>query len=92
VAEAVRLGARFDDWSEHFRFELWQRAFDAAGIDPDAYAYREFPLDAVLPWEHLSPRVDKAFLLAELERARRGELTPDCRTDGCRLCGSICDV
>ena len=92
VAEAVRLGARFDDWSEHFRFERWQRAFEAAGVDPDTYAYREFPLDAVLPWEHLSPRVDKAFLLAELERARRGELTPDCRTDGCRLCGSICDV
>jgi len=92
VAEAVRLGARFDDWSEHFRFERWQRAFDAAGVDPDAYAYRAFPLDAVLPWEHLSPRVDKAFLRAELERAWRGELTPDCRTGGCRFCGSICDV
>ena len=92
VAEAVRLGARFDDWSEHFRFERWLQAFDGVGLDPGAYAHREFPLDAVLPWDHLSPRVDKTFLLAELERARRGELTPDCRRAGCRLCGSVCDV
>lgn len=91
VAEAVRLGARFDDWSEHFSFERWLAAFDATGVDPAAYAYREFAADAVLPWEHLSPRVDKAFLLAELERARAGELTGDCREVGCRLCGPICD-
>jgi radical SAM superfamily enzyme YgiQ (UPF0313 family) len=92
VAEAVRLGARFDDWSEHFSFERWRAAFDATGVDPDSYAYREFAPDAVLPWQHLSPRVDKAFLLAELERARAGELTGDCREVGCRLCGPICDV
>ncbi len=92
VAEAVRLGARFDDWSEHFSFERWREAFDAAGVDPDSYAYREFAPDATLPWEHLSPRVDKTYLLAELERARRGELTGDCREVGCRLCGSVCDV
>jgi radical SAM family uncharacterized protein len=92
VAEAVRLGARFDDWSEHFSFERWRAAFDAVGVDADSYAYREFAADAVLPWEHLSPRVDKAYLLAELERARRGELTGDCRRVGCRLCGSVCDA
>ena len=92
VAEAVRLGARFDDWSEHFSFERWLRAFDAVGLDPDLYAHREFAPEAVLPWDHLSPRIDKAFLLAEFERARRGELTPDCRREGCRLCGSVCDV
>jgi radical SAM family uncharacterized protein len=92
VAEAVRLGAQFDDWSEHFSFERWREAFDAVGVAADSYAYREYAADATLPWEHLSPRVDKAYLLAELERARRGELTDDCRKSGCRLCGSICDA
>jgi radical SAM family uncharacterized protein len=92
VAQAVRLGARFDDWSEHFSFERWRAAFDAVGVDADSYAYREFGADAVLPWEHLSPRIEKAYLLAELERARRGELTGDCRRVGCRLCGSVCDA
>jgi len=90
VAEALRLGARFDDWSEHFSFERWQAAFEAAGVDPDSYAYRDFAPDATLPWEHLSPRVDKGFLLNELERARRSELTGDCRDGECRLCGPIC--
>ncbi|MBN1916329.1 MAG: TIGR03960 family B12-binding radical SAM protein [Verrucomicrobia bacterium] len=92
VAEAVRLGARFDDWSEHFRFERWLQAFSGVDVNPNAYAHRAFALDAMLPWDHLSPRVDKAYLLAELDRARRGEFTPDCRREGCRLCGSVCDV
>jgi len=92
VAEAVRLGARFDDWSEHFSAERWRRAFDAAGVDPDAYAYRAFAPEATLAWEHLSPRVAKAYLLDELERARRGELTGDCREVGCLACGSVCEA
>ncbi len=53
IERAWRLGARFDAWDEHFRFELWQQAFEETGIDPDWYAHRERAFDEVLPWDHI---------------------------------------
>ncbi len=90
LKHAWRLGARFDGWTERFRAELWEQAFRDSGVDPGYYAERERPLDEILPWDHLSARVDKAYLLEELERAFRGEYTPDCRRGDCLACG-VCD-
>lgn len=52
IEHAYHAGARFDSWDECFRPDLWQRAFEATGIDPDWYAHRERSLDEVLPWSH----------------------------------------
>jgi len=41
----------------------------------------------VLPWEHIDAGVDKGFLSEEYQRARRGEITPDCRDGDCAACG-----
>ncbi len=54
VRRAWSKGCRLDDWSEHFRFELWMEAFRECGVDPDYYACRERPSDEVLPWDHIS--------------------------------------
>ncbi len=90
LERAWRLGARFDGWTERFRGDLWEQAFKDEGLDPSFYAGRERPLEEVLPWDHLSPRVEKAYLRAELERALVGEYTPDCRWASCSACGA-CD-
>lgn len=90
LLRAWELGARFDGWSEHFREDLWERAFSDAGLDPSFYALRERPREEILPWDHLSARVDREFLWAEYERALAETHTPDCRWDGCTGCG-VCD-
>ncbi len=53
VEHAYKAGARFDGWDECFKFDIWQRAFDACGVDPDFYAHRERPPLEVFPWHHL---------------------------------------
>ena len=50
------------------------------------------PEDGPLPWDHIHAGVDRAFLLREAERARSGELTPDCGGVRCYGCGAGCLV
>ena len=86
LERAWRLGCRFDGWSDQFRYDLWLRAFEETGIDPDFYAARERPEDEVFPWDHLDCGVTKAYLLSEWRKAQRAECTRDCRK-GCTGCG-----
>jgi radical SAM family uncharacterized protein len=87
VIEAVyRMGAVFEGWSEHFDYALWQRAFEAAGIDPDFYTRRARLPDELLPWDFIDMGVTKAFLLREWQAAQNGQTTPNCR-EACAGCG-----
>jgi len=89
LAEAVRRGCRFDGWRDHFRWDLWQEAFAATGLDPAWYLRQRLPGET-LPWEHLDAGVSKAFLLRERQNALLGKATPDCRHGQCSYCG-LCD-
>ena len=62
IEKAWELGARFDAWSEHFKFDLWQRAFAETGIDPTSYLLPRTP-DLPLPWDYIETGVPKAALL-----------------------------
>jgi radical SAM family uncharacterized protein/radical SAM-linked protein len=86
---AYRLGCRFDGWTEHCRFDLWEKAFAATGIEPRDYLRRRY-LNETLPWDHLGCGVSKAFLQRELAHAVEGRLTPDCSIERCTYCGA-CD-
>jgi radical SAM-linked protein len=86
---AYDLGCRFDGWTEHCRFDLWEQAMAATGIEPGAYLGRRY-LNEALPWDHLSSGVTKAFLQRELAHAVEGRLTPDCSVERCTYCGA-CD-
>ncbi len=88
LLRAWELGCRFDGWEETFRSEIWQRAFDETGINPDFYVSRKRGEDEVFPWDHLFAGVTKEFLLREFRRALAGELTPDCTTGACSICGA----
>jgi radical SAM family uncharacterized protein/radical SAM-linked protein len=83
---AYSLGSRLDGWGEHFRFELWEKAFAQAGMDPSFYL-RERDLEEVLPWDHLESRVNKSFLKEERKKALEAVSTPDCRHASCNGCG-----
>jgi radical SAM-linked protein len=89
LERAVALGCRFDGWRDHFRFELWQQAFDECGVDPQWYL-RERGEDEVLPWSHIDCGFADGFLLDERHRARCCDYTPDCRSGKCSGCG-VCD-
>ena len=77
VERAWRLGCRFDQWGEAARPDLWDEAFAAEGIDPEAYR-RPIPMGAALPWEIIDPGVSRSFLRREHEKAMEGRLTPPC--------------
>src|SRR6185369_5718071 len=86
---AYELGCRFDGWTEHCRFDLWEQALAAHAIEPAAYLRRRY-LNEALPWDHLGCGVTKAFLQRELAHAVEGRLTPDCSIERCTYCGA-CD-
>ena len=87
IRRAWEMGARFDAWNDHFRYDLWMAAFAEAGLDPTWYAQRDIPLDEHLPWEHLDGGVTAAFLQKEWERSREEATIPDCHWDACYDCG-----
>lgn len=86
LERAFRLGCKFDGWTEHFRKELWEKAFEDTGMDIDFYAYRERSYDEVLPWDVIDPLISRDFLIRENEKAKAASTTPDCRL-GCAGCG-----
>ena len=90
LVAAYRQGCKFDGWSDHFRYDLWEAAFDEEGVDPGFYTTRTRDVCEPLPWDHIQTQVTKAFLNDEWERAVRGALTGDCRVDDCNQCG-VCD-
>ncbi len=84
---AWELGCTFDGWSDIFDYYKWMQAFEDTGIDPAFYANRERTYDEILPWDHISVGVTKAFLMQEREKALREEVTPNCRQK-CSHCGA----
>lgn len=87
LENAQQLGCRFDGWSECFRYDLWQQAFEQAGLDAGWYAYRKYSYEDILPWDHIEAAVHKRYLIREHKRAMSGEATLDCRGGKCPGCG-----
>lgn len=86
VERAYELGARFDGWSEHFKWDIWKRAFEDCNLDMEYY-YGAIELDRKLPWEFIDSGVSKRYLLRQRELAYEGVTTKNCR-EGCNGCGA----
>lgn len=84
--EAFRAGCKFDGWTEHFRPEAWETAFERSGIDKDFYTTRKREFDEILAWDIIDSGISKRFLINEAQKAVKEEITPDCR-NGCTGCG-----
>ncbi len=86
IREAYRLGCLYDSWGDLFDNEKWMQAFKNTGTDIAFYNQRERSLDEIFPWDFIDIGVTKSFLKKEWERAMKGEVTPNCRTQ-CSGCG-----
>jgi radical SAM family uncharacterized protein/radical SAM-linked protein len=83
---AWKSGVKFDGWSEHFRYDLWMRAFETEGLPKESWL-RSYDLDEVLPWDVLDISVNKRFLRVELVKALKEMRTEDCKWGHCYACG-----
>ena len=87
LLKVYEKGGIFDAWTEFFDNNRWVEAFAECGIDTDFYTMRERPLDEIFPWDFIDDGVSKKFLIREWERARKEEVTPNCRMQ-CQGCGA----
>lgn len=94
ILQAWRDGARFDGWSEHFSFDRWTAAAQAAladkAVDVDWYTIRERQKSEVLPWDHLDSGLDSDWLWEDWQDALDDVGVEDCRWTPCFDCG-VCD-
>lgn len=95
IEAAYRHGAVFDSWSDFFRYDHWQAAYEETGVDPAFYTTRPRSEDEIFPWDFIDIGVSKEFLLREWRKAvGDGTVTPNCREQcsGCGAAGFGCGV
>lgn len=73
---AWKLGAKFDEWSEKFRFDLWQKAFESTNLSPQFFCYRERKENEIFPWDHLQGGPEKRALWNDYQTALRQSAEP----------------
>ena len=83
-----RKGGTFQEWSEHFNYDLWLEAMAANGCDVDWYAHRHRSEDEVLAWDHLSAGLHKDFLWQDWRDSLNELGLEDCRWTPCYDCGA----
>jgi radical SAM family uncharacterized protein len=88
IEQVWRRGGTFQEWSEHFRLELWLEAMADHGLDIDWYVYRHRTEAEVLPWDHISAGLHKDFLWQDWQDALAEVGLPDCRWTPCYDCGA----
>ncbi|CAN5252021.1 TIGR03960 family B12-binding radical SAM protein [soil metagenome] len=88
IEEVWRRGGVFQEWSEHFRLDLWTDAMAAHGLSMDWYVHRHRSEDEVLPWDHLSAGLHKDFLWQDWRDALNEVGLEDCRWTPCYDCGA----
>jgi radical SAM family uncharacterized protein len=86
ILEVWKRGGRFDAWSEHFSWERWNEALDAAGV-PKARHLRDKDLKETLPWDVVDAFIRKPFLVVEWKKALKEMHTDDCKWGHCYACG-----
>ena len=86
LLEVWRRGGRFDGWSEHFSWERWNEALEAAGI-PKQRHLRAKDLKETLPWDIVDAFIRKPFLVVEWKKALAEGETEDCKWGHCYACG-----
>jgi radical SAM family uncharacterized protein len=86
ILEVWKRGGRFDAWSEHFSWERWNEALEAAGV-PKSRHLREKDLKETLPWDVVDAFIRKPFLVVEWKKALKEMHTDDCKWGHCYSCG-----
>ncbi len=69
VERAFKKGARFDNWSEYFNFDVWENAFNESGLNMDFYTSRKMSKEEILYWDFIDTGIKKDFLIKENSKA-----------------------
>jgi radical SAM family uncharacterized protein len=88
IEQVWRRGGVFQEWTEHFRLDLWLEALADHGLSVEELAYRHRDEDEPLPWDHLSAGLHKEFLWQDWRDALAEVGLPDCRWTPCYDCGA----
>ena len=88
IEDVWRAGGTFQEWSEHFNYELWLDAMERHGLSIEDYAYRHRSGTEALPWDHLSAGLHKDFLWQDWQDALAESGLEDCRWTPCYDCGA----
>jgi radical SAM family uncharacterized protein len=88
IEQVWRQGGTFQEWSEHFRLDLWTSAMADHGLDIEWYVYRHRTEGEILPWDHISAGLHKDFLWQDWQDALAEVGLPDCRWTPCYDCGA----
>ena len=87
IRRVYEKGSFYDAWSEYYDNERWLETIEECGLSADFYACRERETDEILPWDFIDCGITKAFLKREWEKAKRGEISENCRQK-CQGCGA----
>jgi radical SAM family uncharacterized protein/radical SAM-linked protein len=87
---AYRMGCRRDGWSEHLRFDLWEKAFERTGISPEGRLDPYPSTNAALPWDRIDTGMPRQWLREEYRRALEGESSDLLCSGRCEECG-LCE-
>ncbi|MBM3705511.1 MAG: TIGR03960 family B12-binding radical SAM protein [Actinobacteria bacterium] len=69
VELAWKKGAKFDNWTDFFNYDIWLESFKQCGLDIDFFSSRRIKTDEILPWDIIDTGVKKGFLLKEYRQA-----------------------
>jgi radical SAM family uncharacterized protein len=83
-----RNGGVFQEWNEHFDYDLWLQAAEACSVSIDWYVHRHRSFEEVLPWDHISAGLHKDFLWQDWRDALNERGLEDCRWTPCYDCGA----
>ncbi len=87
IYEAWRNGARFDAWTEHFKPQVWQAAFEKTGVQYERFTHREYDTREYLPWDHIDSGVTKSYLRGQWLATTGHKTVGDCHHGACNVCG-----
>ncbi len=87
IRRVYEKGSFYDAWSEYYNNERWLETIEECGLSVDFYTHRERPVDEILPWDFIDCGVTKEFLVREWEKARREQVSENCRQK-CQGCGA----
>jgi len=67
--DAYGKGAQFDQWKEHFNFNLWKESFQDYGIDIEDFACRSIDVNRNLIWDFIDTGIGKQHFKDEFFKA-----------------------
>ena len=68
IENAYRQQAIFQDWTEHFKYNIWVESFNKNQIDYLSYL-KEKKVDEALPWDFIDIGIPKNLLIQNYQKA-----------------------